>query len=61
MLTAQDVKGSAVDELIHHDKAYKSLSNIKGSPPYFEKVSKDLFAMIRHLGCWLVVFGLTAL
>jgi hypothetical protein len=49
-LTAKDVKGSAAADLIHHDKAYKFLSSIRGSPPYFEKLSKDLFAMIRQLG-----------
>jgi hypothetical protein len=28
----------------------KFLSNIRGSPLYFQKISKDLFAMIRQLG-----------
>jgi hypothetical protein len=49
-LTAKDVKGEAAEELIHQDKAYKFLANIRGSPAYFQKVSKDLFAMIRQLG-----------
>jgi DNA replication protein DnaC len=49
-LTVKDVKGSAVTGLIHEDKAYKFLANIRGSPPYFQKISKDLFAMIRQLG-----------
>ncbi|XP_062579577.1 uncharacterized protein LOC134241554 [Saccostrea cucullata] len=49
-LSAKDVKGDAALDLIHHDKAYKFLANIRGSPPYFEKVSKDLFAFIRNLG-----------
>ena len=42
-LTAKDVKGSAVTDLIHEDKAYKFLSNIRGSPPYFQKIRS-----IRH-------------
>ena len=49
-LTVKDVKGPAVRNLIHQDKAYKFLAQIRGSPPYFEKISKDLFAMIRQLG-----------
>lgn len=49
-LTVKDVTGSAVENLVHQDKTYKFLSNIRGSPPYFEKVSKDLFTMIRQLG-----------
>jgi hypothetical protein len=48
-LTVKDVKGDAASSLIHQDKAYKFLANIRGSPPYFEKVSKDFFAMIRQL------------
>ncbi|KAK3099796.1 hypothetical protein FSP39_009735 [Pinctada imbricata] len=48
-LTVKDVTGEAVQSLIFHDKAYKFLANIRGSPPYFEKASKDLFAMIRQL------------
>ena len=29
---------------------YKFLNALRGSPPYFEKAKKDLFAMIRQLG-----------
>lgn len=49
-LSAKDVKGDAALDLIHHDKAYKFLASIRGSPPYFERISKDLFAFIRNLG-----------
>ena len=35
--------------LISHD-GYKFLRALRGSPPYFEKAKKDLFAMIRQLG-----------
>ena len=40
----------ALDRLIHHDEGYKFLNALQGSPPYFEKAKKDLFAMIRQLG-----------
>ena len=35
---------------IHQDVAYKVLQAVRGSPPYFQRVSKDLYAMIRSLG-----------
>ena len=37
------------------------LRNIRGSPPYSEKCSKDLFAMIRQLGTptWFATFSAT--
>ena len=40
----------ALDMLIQHDEGYKFLNALRGSPPYFEKAKKDLFAMIRQLG-----------
>ena len=40
----------ALDRLIRHDEGYKFLNALRGSPPYFEKAKKDLFAMIRQLG-----------
>ena len=39
----------SLERLIHHD-GYKFLRALWGSPPYFEKAKKDLFAMIRQLG-----------
>jgi hypothetical protein len=32
------------------DESYRFLRALRGSPPYFEKSKKDLFAMIRQLG-----------
>ena len=49
-LTVRNVKGDAAKSLIHQDKAYTFLASIRGSPPYFQKVSKDLFATIKQLG-----------
>ena len=40
----------ALDRLIRHDEGYKFLNALRGSPPYFGKAKKDLFAMIRQLG-----------
>ena len=39
-----------LESLICHDEGYKFLRALRGSPPYFEKAKKDLFAMIRQLG-----------
>ena len=39
-----------LERLIKHDEGYKFLRALRGSPPYFEKAKKDLFAMIRQLG-----------
>ena len=39
-----------LEGLIHHDEGFKFLRALRGSPPYFEKAKKDLFAMIRQLG-----------
>lgn len=49
-ITVKDVRGDAALDMVHQDKAYKFLANLRGSPPYFEKVSKELFALIRQLG-----------
>lgn len=45
--------------LICFDEGFKFLRVLRGSPPYFEKAKKDLFAMIRQLGpatlfCFLI-------
>ncbi len=43
-------KEGALEKLIHHDEGFKFLRALRGSPPYFEKAKKDIFAMIRQLG-----------
>ena len=49
-LTAGQLKQEgSLEKLIHHDEGYKFLRALRGSPPYFEKAKKDLFAMIRQL------------
>ena len=50
-LTAGELKTpEGLENLICHDEGYKFLRALRGSPPYFEKAKKDLFAMIRQLG-----------
>ena len=49
-ITVKDVHEDNISKLIHQDKAFKSLTNLRGSPPYFEMVSRELKAMIRQLG-----------
>ena len=39
-----------LERLVHLDEGYKFLRALGGSPPYFEKAKKDIFAMIRQLG-----------
>ena len=49
--TAGDLKKEgALEQLVHLDEVYRFLRALRGSPPYFEKAKKDLFAMIRQLG-----------
>ena len=40
----------AIDNLVHHDQGFRFLRALRGSPPYFAKAKKDIFAMIRQLG-----------
>ena len=50
-ITAGQIKQQGkLDRLIRHADGYKFLNALRGSPPYFEKAKKDLFAMIRQLG-----------
>ena len=58
--TAGDLKSDDyVNKLIHRDEGFRVLRNLRGSPPYFEKCKKDLFAMIRQLGnpTWFCSFS----
>ena len=50
MTAGQLKQQGSLERLIHHDEGYKFLRALRGSPPYFEKAKKDLFAMIRQLG-----------
>ena len=51
IITAGQLKQpDALDNMIHHDQGFQFLRAVRGSPPYFEKAKKDIFAMIRQLG-----------
>ena len=39
-----------MERLVHVDEGYKFLRVLRGSPLYFEKAKKDIFALIRQLG-----------
>jgi hypothetical protein len=48
--TAGDLKSdSSVNKLINLNEGFRVLRTLRGSPPYFERCKKDLFAMIRPL------------
>lgn len=50
-LKAKDLKeDDGFEKLVHLDEGYKVLRTLRGSPLYFEKTKRDLFAMIRQLG-----------
>jgi len=40
----------SIDKLIKFDDGYRVLKDVRGSPPYWEKAKRDLYAMIRQLG-----------
>ena len=48
-----------LSKLMHLDEGFRVLKNLRGSPPYFEKCKKDLFAMICQLGTptWFCSFS----
>ena len=50
-ITAGQLKQpGAIDNMIYHNEGFKFLRALRGSPPYFEKAKKGIFAMIRQLG-----------
>jgi len=57
---AGDLKSAGSwEKLIHLDEGFRVFRNLRGSPPYFERCKKDLFAMIRQLGkpTWFCSFS----
>ena len=58
--TAGELKSEDyLNKLVHLDEGFRVLKNLRGSPPYYEKCKKDLFAMIRQLGnpTWFCSFS----
>ena len=41
---------SVLSQCIKKDNAYRFMKNIRGSPPYYQKIFYELLAMIRQLG-----------
>ena len=39
-----------VNKFLFKDDGFRFMNTLRGSPPYFQKLQKDLFAMIRQLG-----------
>lgn len=48
-----------IDKLTKQDDGFRVLRNLRGSPPYWEKCRKELFAMIKQLGIptWFCTFS----
>ena len=60
-LNAGMLKNSAnVNEFLFKDDAFRFMNTIRGSPPYFQKMQKDLFAMIRQLGAATLFLSFSA-
>lgn len=47
---AQILDSTTADSIVRLNEGYHVLRNLRGSPPYWEKAKKDVFAMIRQLG-----------
>ena len=43
------LKSWTLNNLVHLDEGFRVLKSVQGSPPYFEKCKKDLFAKISQL------------
>jgi hypothetical protein len=60
-VTASHVLNSNfVDEHISKDNAYRFLTNITGSPAYWEQQKKNVMAMVRQLGVFTLFVTLSA-
>jgi hypothetical protein len=42
-------------EIVKQDDGFRVLRNLRGSPPYWEKAKKDVFAMIRQFHLQIVL------
>ncbi|KAJ8025627.1 ATP-dependent DNA helicase PIF1 [Holothuria leucospilota] len=59
-LTAEIFKNmERVQEMLSLDEGFRVFRTVRGSPPYWEKTKKELFAMIRQLGIptWFMSFS----
>jgi hypothetical protein len=59
-LTVREVLSeNSVNEIMKLNEGYKVLRKLRGSPPYWERAKKDIYAMIRQLGIptWFCSFS----
>ena len=49
-ITAKDVLESSTSDLIQYNEGYRVLRPDRSSPSYWEKVKKELNAMVRQCG-----------
>lgn len=59
-LTVREVLSEdSVNEIMRLNEGYKVLRTLRGSPPYWERAKKDIYAMIRQLGIptWFCSFS----
>ncbi|XP_061195058.1 uncharacterized protein LOC133203256 [Saccostrea echinata] len=56
---AQILDSQTADSIVRLNEGFHVLRNLRGSPPYWEKAKKDIFAMIRQLGLptWFCSFS----
>lgn len=45
---AQVLDSHTADSIVRLNEEFEVLRNLRGSPPYWEKAKKDIFAMIRQ-------------
>ena len=50
----------SINKLIKFDDGYRVLKDLRGSPPYWEKAKRDLYAIIRQLGAAQLFITLSA-
>lgn len=56
----QALSDGFIDGIIKNNQAFKFLTNITGSPAYWEEIKKDVFAMIRQHGVFTFFITLSA-
>jgi len=59
--TAGELRSAdSINNLVKFNDGYRVLKDLRGSPPYWEKAKRDLFAMIRQLGAAQLFLTLSA-
>lgn len=49
-----------IDSVVGEDKAFRFLTNVTGTPPYWEQQKKNVLAMVRQFGPFTLFITLTA-